>query len=63
MVKVPTPETAGLNCPLITPVPEYIPPEGEPPVKVTGDALKHIGANGLKVTVVEVVLIIVHVFE
>ncbi len=34
MVCVPTPAVEGLNIPPLTPVPEYDPPEGDPPVKV-----------------------------
>ena len=30
---MPTPAVAGLNMPALTPVPVYVPPPGEPPVK------------------------------
>ena len=36
MVKVPAPDTEGLKIPFATPVPLYVPPEGEPAVSVTG---------------------------
>ena len=39
IVCVPAPAFAALNFPELTPVPEYVPPAGEPPVNVSNDAL------------------------
>ena len=33
MVCVPAPAVEGENCPPLTPGPEYVPPEGEPPLR------------------------------
>jgi hypothetical protein len=42
MLWVPAPAVAGLKLPLLTPVPEYVPPEGLPPVSVNGLASIHL---------------------
>lgn len=38
---VPIPAVAGLKLPDETPVPEYVPDAGDPPVKVTGELYTH----------------------
>ena len=42
---------AGSKLPALTPVPEYVPLAGEPPVKVTVDEFAQILVNALNVTV------------
>ncbi len=51
MVCVPLPAVAGLKVPAVTPGPEYVPPEGDPPVSVIAVALSHIALNAASVTV------------
>ena len=41
MVWEPIPATAGSNTPPLTPVPLYVPPEGEPPLNANEDPLTH----------------------
>ena len=41
MVNDPTPATEGSNTPLLTPVPLYVPPDGEPPLSVMADPFTH----------------------
>ena len=41
MVNDPTPATEGSNSPLLTPVPLYVPPAGEPPLKTKADPFAH----------------------
>ena len=51
IVWVPTPAMPGSKLPALTPVPEYVPPAGKPPVKVTVDEFAQILVNALNVTV------------
>ena len=50
MVCVPAPAVAGLKIPPLTPVPEYVPPAGEPPVRVKAGASIQISFTGLWLT-------------
>ena len=50
-MNVPAPAVAGLNMPPLTPVPLYVPPTGNPPVKVNELALIHTLGNVANVTV------------
>ena len=58
MVCVPTPAVAGLNCPEATPVPEYVPPAGIPPVNSKATASEHTVGKADKVTVGGVSIVI-----
>ena len=49
ITKVPAPEAEGLKVLPATPVPENVPPTGDP-FKVTVEALIHIEATGLMLT-------------
>ena len=51
MINVPTPAVAGLNELALTPVPEYVPPDGVPVVKVKAAALLQILPSEFKTTV------------
>ena len=50
MGKVPTPATAGLNCPPLTPVPLYVPPAGRPPVSAKAGMVLHTALSEASVT-------------
>ena len=47
----PVPAVAGENDPAVTPVPVYVPPAGEPPVKAKSAASTHTSAKAVRVTV------------
>ena len=51
IVWVPTPAMAGLKLPALTPVPEYVPPAGSPPVKVKAAEFTQTVVKELNVTV------------
>ena len=51
MINVPTPAVAGLNELALTPVPEYVPPDGVPVVKEKVAALLQILPSEFKTTV------------
>ena len=51
MVCVPTPAVAGLNTPIETPVPLYVPPVGEPPPSVIVAPLRQTSMFAGQVTV------------
>ena len=51
MRNVPAPAVCGLNIPPLTCVPEYVPPVGDPPLNVMGEALIQVGVNAANVTV------------
>ncbi len=48
---VPAPAAAGSKVPPVTPVPEYIPPTGSPPVRAKGSASRQTGSKAARVTV------------
>ena len=51
MVVVPAPATEGLKLPEVTPVPEYVPPAGDPPERVTGEEVVQTAVSAPCVTV------------
>ena len=67
MVCVPTPATLALKFVPLTPVPLYVPPAGEPPLKVYVVELTHCAVRvpgkvtvGKALTVIVLVAVLVH---
>ena len=63
IVCAPAPAVAGLNWPALTPVPLYVPPMGEPPVRAKAGASIHTDVFAGQVTTGSGLTVIVYVQE